>query len=150
MHGEDYSLFVDTTPKRGGEDCKSNSDEESESDSESESGDDSDALPDLFDLNLKAFPQLRKARLYKGTQNEGDICFNPSKCIHAVVNLEDTVSLTHNFVGPSNICHAVEDACRSFEEEVWFAFFAAILIYYTNCYFLACTASPNDEEAVEL
>jgi len=39
--------------------------------------------------------------------------FNPSKCLHAVYNVEFTVSLTHNYVDASNIADIVLDAMRS-------------------------------------
>lgn len=70
-------------------------------------------LPDLFALSdgnpreraaeLARFPGLARARLFRGVQRAGDICFNPACCIHAVHNTTLTVSLTHNFVDASNL-----------------------------------------------
>jgi len=69
----------------------------------SDDGDDEIALPDLFQPDPAEFPALHSARLFEGVQEEGDICYNPTQCIHAVQNLEFTVSLTHNYIDASNL-----------------------------------------------
>lgn len=55
-------------------------------------------LPDLFSPDLTQWPELAQCRLYRGTQLPGDVCFNPSRCVHATRNLSLTISLTHNFI----------------------------------------------------
>lgn len=45
------------------------------------------ALPDLFDPS-GIDPNVP---LYRGFQNEGEICFNPSMCVHAVRNVDHTI-----------------------------------------------------------
>lgn len=80
---------------------------------------DSDPLPDFFDPQLFAkWPKTRQARLYRGVQEKGDVCFNPSRCVHAVRNLEACVSLTHNFVDATNLADVASDATRSLREEI--------------------------------
>jgi hypothetical protein len=72
----------------------------------------------LFKPDLSQFPQLRKARLFEGEQREGDICFNPTQCIHAVHNTRFTVSLTHNYVDATNLGDALADVVETFEEDL--------------------------------
>ena len=68
-------------------------------------------LPDLFAPDLfERHPRLRRARLFFGVQRPGDVCFNPSGCVHAVRNTEFTFSLTHNFVDATNLADAARDA----------------------------------------
>jgi hypothetical protein len=42
----------------------------------------------------------------------GDVCYNPSRCVHAVRNTRLTVSLTHNYVDASNLADVLTDAVR--------------------------------------
>lgn len=67
-------------------------------------------LPDLFEPDLVRHPWLRRARLYHGWQRAGDVLYTPSSVLHAVRNLDFTISLTHNFVDASNLCDAARDA----------------------------------------
>lgn len=65
-------------------------------------------LPDLFAEDLfDRWPHARQGRLYRGFQEAGEVCFNPSRCVHAVRNLGDpgdvVLSLTHNFVDATNL-----------------------------------------------
>ena len=93
MHGGDWHLFA------GGE---------------------AGELPDLFNPDLARWPQLARARLYAGEQAAGDICFNPSLCLHAVVNVELplTISLTHNYVDASNVVDAALDALADLRSDL--------------------------------
>ena len=63
-------------------------------------------LPSFFS------PALGGARLYAGVQRRGDVCFNPSGCVHCVRNVRFTVSLTHNYVDASNLADVLTDAVR--------------------------------------
>jgi len=76
------------------------------------------ALPDLFAPDLTRWPQLARCRLYRGTQRPGDVCFNPSRCVHATRNLTLTISLTHNFVDASNLPDVLEDATHSLRTDL--------------------------------
>lgn len=76
-------------------------------------------LPDLFDPSLfAARPELASARLYRGTQRAGEVCFNPSRCVHAVRNLTFTISLTHNFIDATNLADAATDCAHSIRAEL--------------------------------
>ena len=107
-HGEDHELLTGGVAGRGSSDY---------------GDDDSAALPDLFASDLHArWPHVRKARLYHGFQNAGDVCFNPSCCAHAVRNVGApgalTISLTHNFVDATNLADVIHDATRSILDEL--------------------------------
>lgn len=63
-------------------------------------------FPDLMaaiDCDGQAHPTLDAVRLFHGFQRAGDVCFNPSRCVHAVRNTAPTVSLTHNYIDASNV-----------------------------------------------
>lgn len=66
-------------------------------------------LPDLFAPDLfTRWPHAKGCRLYRGVQRAGEVCYNPSKCVHAVRNIGDgpgsvMLSLTHNFVDATNL-----------------------------------------------
>lgn len=109
IHGGDFHLFASE-----GDDVSARS--SSAEDDSSEDGYGGPPLPDLFEPNVSQFPQLRKARLFEGEQREGDICFNPTQCIHAVHNTRFTVSLTHNYVDATNLGDALVDVVETFEE----------------------------------
>ena len=57
-------------------------------------------------------------RLFHGFQRAGEVCFNPSQCVHAVRNTCLTISLTHNYVDASNLPDVLGDAVRSLNEEL--------------------------------
>ncbi|KAJ9440824.1 JmjC domain-containing protein 4-like protein [Diplonema papillatum] len=66
--------------------------------------------PELLDahankLSSEAAGIPPTVRLYYHSQRPGTAIFVPSKAIHAVRNLEDSVSLTHNFVDGTNARH---------------------------------------------
>ena len=75
-------------------------------------------VPDLFRPDLQRFPRLAAARVYAGVQRAGDVCFNPSGCLHAVRNNAFTVSLTHNYVDASNLGAVLADGARSLTSEL--------------------------------
>lgn len=63
-------------------------------------------FPDLMaaiDRDGQPHPALDTVRLFHGFQRAGDVCFNPSRCVHAVRNTAPTVSLTHNYIDASNV-----------------------------------------------
>merc|ERR1712039_422312 len=66
------------------------------------SGEDDEAIM-YFDFILprvkRAHPELK---VYEGLQNPGDVIFVPGDWWHGVLNLEDTVAVTQNYVGPDN------------------------------------------------
>jgi hypothetical protein len=68
------------------------------------------------------WPQCRGARLYRGVQRAGDVCFNPSRCVHAVRNVGEcgaiVTSLTHNFVDATNLADVLSDATRAITDEL--------------------------------
>ena len=107
-HGGDYDLLTEGTGSRayGYKDSDSDSEE-------------SRPLPDFFHPEVfERFPHCRNARLYHGFQTPGMVCFNPSRCVHAVRNVEDSISLTHNFVDATNFADVIEDAKRSIRDEI--------------------------------
>tara|TARA_B100000795_G_C22630035_1_gene372260 strand:- start:26 stop:754 length:729 start_codon:yes stop_codon:yes gene_type:complete len=78
-------------------------------------------FPDLFatvDSGGRPHPALAKVRLFHGFQRAGEVCFNPSRCVHAVRNTCLTISLTHNYVDASNLPDVLGDAVRSLNEEL--------------------------------
>jgi len=74
-------------------------------------------LPDLFsDDVLERLPA--GMCVYVGEQHAGEVCFNPSRCVHAVRNDAFTVSLTHNFIDATNLSAAIADAVASMRTEL--------------------------------
>merc|ERR1719253_1550333 len=76
-----------------------------------------------FDFIL---PRIKEAnpdlRVYEGLQNPGDIIFVPGEWWHGVLNLQDCVAVTQNYVGPDNF-EMVWQHTRSEREKVaslWF------------------------------
>jgi len=65
-------------------------------------GEDDEAIM-YFDFVLprikKAHPELR---IWEGMQNPGEVIFVPGHWWHGVVNTEDCVAITQNYVGPDN------------------------------------------------
>lgn len=121
-HGGDHAVLTRGTGSAaygyasGGsddEDCESGSDD-----------DDEPPLPDFFADDLfERWPQCRGARLYRGYQGAGEVCYNPTMCVHAVRNVgnargEVILSLTHNFVDATNLAEVLSDATRSIRTEL--------------------------------
>lgn len=71
-------------------------------------GEDDEAIH-YFDFLL---PRLRKAnpslKVYECIQEPGDIIFVPGQWWHGVLNLTDTVAVTHNYCGRDNF----DDVCK--------------------------------------
>ncbi|UPQ98513.1 JmjC domain-containing protein [Chloropicon primus] len=108
-HGDDYELLTEGTGSAA---------YGYKNESDSEEGE-TETLPDFFHPELyERWPKVSSARLYHGFQEEGMICFNPSRCVHAVRNVCDSISLTHNFLDATNVADAMFDACRSMNEEI--------------------------------
>lgn len=70
------------------------------------SGEDNEAI-DWFTLHLprmkEKYPHLK---IYECLQKPGDVIFVPQKWWHCVINLEDTIACTQNFVSPANFDRA--------------------------------------------
>lgn len=109
VHGGDFHLFASHADN-------GSVDSSNEADDSSDDGYGGPPLPNLFEPDVARFPQLREARLFEGKQNEGDICFNPTQCIHAVHNTRFTVSLTHNYVDATNLGDSLVDVITTFKE----------------------------------
>jgi len=78
---------------------------------------DDDPMPDLF--SPTAADRLPSGvRLFSGVQNAGEVCFNPSRCVHAVRNVQFTISLTHNFIDATNLPAAIADAVSSMRSDL--------------------------------
>ena len=112
-HGGDHAILTAGTGSRAyGYKADDDDDDEAEP---------SVPLPDFFADDLfERWPQCQGARLYRGFQEAGEVCFNPSMCVHAVRNVAEgvTVSLTHNFVDASNLADVLSDAERSIRTEL--------------------------------
>jgi len=80
-------------------------------------GEDNEAIM-YFDFLL---PRLKKAnpevRVYEGIQEPGDIIFVPGDWWHGVLNIEDCVAVTQNYVGPDNF-ETVWKRCRKEREKI--------------------------------
>jgi len=58
---------------------------------------------DIRNYDSKDFPELSKAKSFQVIQNEGETIFVPSCWYHQVENLEDTISINHNWGNGCNI-----------------------------------------------
>lgn len=75
-------------------------------------------LPDLFHPNTDKFPGMREARLYEGYQEAGDVMFNPSLCVHAIVNTAPSMSVTHNYVDATNLPIVLHTLAKKISEQI--------------------------------
>lgn len=66
----------------------------------------------LIAPDLEKHPKLAEARPYEGILEPGDVIFIPGGWPHDVVSLEASISLTANFVGPSNFISHLMAICR--------------------------------------
>ena len=57
---------------------------------------------DPFEPDLKNYPLMARAKMYKTTQLPGDLVFIPGGCPHAVQNLDHIHGLSMNYVDSSN------------------------------------------------
>jgi hypothetical protein len=57
---------------------------------------------DLDAPDLERYPRLADVRYYEGIVRPGEMIFFPARWLHQVTTLEDSVSLTHNFVSANN------------------------------------------------
>ncbi|KAI5059889.1 hypothetical protein GOP47_0024309 [Adiantum capillus-veneris] len=55
------------------------------------------------DISVEEFPNFHKAGWLECTQEKGQILFVPSKWYHQVTNLEDTISINHNWINGYNL-----------------------------------------------
>ena len=62
------------------------------------SADGTGAMADLFDIDHGRFPSARFARIAYFVQRPGDVVFTPGNAPHAVRNLEESISVTFNFL----------------------------------------------------
>ncbi len=66
-----------------------------------------EGMVDAFNPNLEKFPEFSKANPIIVYQNPGDIVYTPSGWWHQVINLEDGISITENFINKSNAKTAI-------------------------------------------
>eukprot|EP01006_Ploeotia_vitrea_P013135 TRINITY_DN34476_c0_g1_i1.p1 TRINITY_DN34476_c0_g1~~TRINITY_DN34476_c0_g1_i1.p1 ORF type:complete len:214 (+),score=13.38 TRINITY_DN34476_c0_g1_i1:635-1276(+) len=59
--------------------------------------------PDLTNVDEAAFPDFHKCTVLEVIQEPGELFFVPSKWYHQVVNLEDTISINHNWCSACNL-----------------------------------------------
>ena len=57
---------------------------------------------DPFEPNVRDYPLMARAKMYKTTQLPGDLVFIPGGCPHAVQNLDHIHGLSMNYVDSSN------------------------------------------------
>ena len=57
-------------------------------------------------VNDKEFPLMETARPLVVTQHPGETIFVPSGWLHQVINLDDCVSINHNWFNSCNVLHA--------------------------------------------
>jgi hypothetical protein len=97
-----------------------------------------------FDFIL---PRLKKAhpevRVYEGLQNPGDIIFVPGEWWHGVLNLEDCVAVTQNYVGPDNF-EMVWKHIRREREKVSYLWFRNMHKFAPELYRWACELNDRD------
>ena len=53
---------------------------------------------DVTEVDLEVFPEFRTNKPMIAVQEEGETIFVPSGWFHQVFNLEDTISINHNWV----------------------------------------------------
>ncbi|XP_038879491.1 2-oxoglutarate and iron-dependent oxygenase JMJD4 isoform X2 [Benincasa hispida] len=83
----------------------------------------------VFDRNMKAciynifddisedlFPGFKKAAWLECTQEQNEIIFVPSGWYHQVHNLDDTVSINHNWFNSYNLCWVLDLMSRDYNE----------------------------------
>ena len=78
---------------------------------------DDDAANDWFHFRYADARAAARARGYDFVQRAGETVYVPPGWPHAVVNLELSVAVTHNFVGPHNVVGA-RDALRATHPEL--------------------------------
>lgn len=58
---------------------------------------------DVFRPDLKEYPLFRQAKMYEVTQKPGELVFIPGDFPHAVMNTEDSVGVSANYIDESNL-----------------------------------------------
>ena len=64
---------------------------------------------DLFNIDSTLFPGTSSLSGYETVQRPGEIMWTPSRCIHAVQNLDHTIALTHNYIDLTNLDAVLSD-----------------------------------------
>lgn len=57
---------------------------------------------DLDTPDLERYPRLANVQYYEGTVRQGEMIFFPARWLHQVTTIEDSISLTHNYVCANN------------------------------------------------
>lgn len=70
----------------------------------------------LEEVNESKFPGLKKAVWTECIQGRNEIIFVPSGWYHQVHNLEDTVSINHNWFNAFNLCWVLDLLLRDYDE----------------------------------
>ncbi|XP_022988373.1 jmjC domain-containing protein 4 isoform X3 [Cucurbita maxima] len=72
----------------------------------------------IFDNNISEilFPGFKKATWLECIQEQNEIIFVPSGWYHQVHNLEDTVSINHNWFNSYNLCWVLDLMARDYNE----------------------------------
>nr|XP_039264175.1 2-oxoglutarate and iron-dependent oxygenase JMJD4-like [Styela clava] len=69
--------------------------------------------PEMQDMNI--YPNAQKAHCLTIVQKPGELIFVPSGWYHQVHNLDDTISINHNWLNASNIDIVCNFLCSEFE-----------------------------------
>ncbi|KAG9137929.1 hypothetical protein Leryth_025621 [Lithospermum erythrorhizon] len=72
---------------------------------------------DIFEeVNEKIFPHFKKAIWWECTQEENEIIFVPSGWFHQVLNLDDAISINHNWFNAYNLPWVWDLLLRDYKE----------------------------------
>lgn len=106
-------------------------------------GEDDEAVM-YFDFIL---PRIKKAnpdlKVYEGLQRPGDIIFVPGDWWHGVLNIEDCVAVTQNYVGPDNF-EVVWKRTRREREKVASLWFRNMRKFAPELHRWACELNARD------
>ncbi|KAE8662234.1 hypothetical protein F3Y22_tig00113716pilonHSYRG00046 [Hibiscus syriacus] len=70
----------------------------------------------VYDISETKFPVFRKAIWLECTQDQNEIIFVPSGCYHQVHNLEDKISINHNWFNGYNLSWVWDLLLRDYKE----------------------------------
>ena len=74
---------------------------------------------DLMNVDFETFPEMDEALVYEAILDPGDVIFVPESWAHQVLNLEDSIATSMNFVdyhgAPAHIRAMLHDKGKSFE-----------------------------------
>jgi len=67
---------------------------------------------DTFNLDTKKFPLSTRPHVYECILEEGEVLFVPAGSPHQVINMEDTIAISMNYIDISNIELALNEIAR--------------------------------------